>query len=701
MRGFIGGLILGTGVVAAGLVMVSLTSPPQRPIVSVDAPQPAAGPDETGGADSFGLPANVVDADLVELAPTAPETADTGADDLSALSSDDTQPSQMPRVGGATSDLTQPGQAVATAGIDAGQDIPVSPGAPGAAPAPPDAGAGPVIAENTARPEVQDLPRSGIGGSAPVAEDAPQVSVGTDPAHYQGDAQALTVPMPETQPSVGAPALRPAAPEVASTGSGLDSGPPTEESTPEIAVGSDSVPQTGDPQMVTAPSDETRPMMVSTSAQPVLVDGSGSGLATTPTEDAPVDEIAALADPARDGLVPGVVTGQSQAGTLPDADATSAVVPVPETSGPSPSVTPRAATESGVMPTPDVEPRAPREPSVAQSPAAPQNPSIQENPTPVLQAEPEQTEPVPTETVSTEPVPAEPVPAEPAATEPDPETPDQGGVKIAALPQAGNDTAPLRPTIGTRVVPLTERNKPATAPAEPAAQSDPGPNADGPAIEAFAAAFENPDDLPMMAIVLIDDAASIGVEALRDFPYPLTFAVDPSLPDAAARMAAHRKAGFEVVVLIDLPQAASAQDAEVAMSVLLQAVPEAVAVLEGTKGGIQGNRGLSDQVTAIVGDAGMGLITQSKGLNTVSKLAARDGVPAAPVFRDFDGAGQSARVMRRFLDQAAFRAGQKGAVIMLGRIRPDTISALLLWGLQDRASRVALAPVSAALMQSQ
>ncbi|MFC6759564.1 divergent polysaccharide deacetylase family protein [Sulfitobacter porphyrae] len=53
-------------------------------------------------------------------------------------------------------------------------------------------------------------------------------------------------------------------------------------------------------------------------------------------------------------------------------------------------------------------------------------------------------------------------------------------------------------------------------------------------------------------------------------------------------------------------------------------------------------------------------------------------------------------MIRRFLDQAAFKAGQEGAVIMLG-LRPDTISALLLWGLQDRANSVALVPVSAVL----
>ena len=34
---------------------------------------------------------------------------------------------------------------------------------------------------------------------------------------------------------------------------------------------------------------------------------------------------------------------------------------------------------------------------------------------------------------------------------------------------------------------------------------------------------------------------------------------------------------------------------------------------------------------------------------------------------------------------------------MVGRLRGETVSALLLWGLQDRAGSVALAPVSAIL----
>jgi len=260
--------------------------------------------------------------------------------------------------------------------------------------------------------------------------------------------------------------------------------------------------------------------------------------------------------------------------------------------------------------------------------------------------------------------------------------------RIAALPQIGGAEEGAAPRVGTPVVPLTERD---SAVAEAPAEGGPRP------IEAYAATFDNPEDKPLMSIVLIDDAEGLGSEALRDFPYPLTFALDPADPQAAEKMARHRAAGVEVMLIADLPAAASAQDAEVSMAVWLKALPETVGILEGTGTGIQGNRALSDQVTAIVGGSGRGLLTQDNGLNTVQKLAARDGVPSAVVFRDFDGAGQSPTVMRRFLDQAAFRAGQVGAVVMLGRLRPDTISALLLWGLQDRASRVALAPVSAVL----
>jgi len=221
-------------------------------------------------------------------------------------------------------------------------------------------------------------------------------------------------------------------------------------------------------------------------------------------------------------------------------------------------------------------------------------------------------------------------------------------------------------------------------------------------VEKYAQAFSNVEGKPLMGIVLIDDgrdptAGAPGLAALRSFPYTLSFAVDSSLPDAAERAALYRAEGFEVLAMIDMPQGALASDVETTLGATLSQMPEVVGVLEGAGEGLQASREVADQVTAILAQSGHGLLTQDKGLNTMPKLALKQGVPADPVFRDFDSEGQTATVIRRFLDQAAFKAGQEGAVVMLGRLRPDTISALLLWGLQDRAGKVALAPISAIL----
>ena len=218
-------------------------------------------------------------------------------------------------------------------------------------------------------------------------------------------------------------------------------------------------------------------------------------------------------------------------------------------------------------------------------------------------------------------------------------------------------------------------------------------------LQRFAVPVDEVADKPLMAIVLIDDGATpMGLEALESFPYPITFAVDTGWAGAQEAMRTYRDAGFEVMALANLPTGAQPQDAEVTLSSALAVVPEAVAVLEGDSGGLQENREVSDQVARILADSGHGLVLYPQGLNTGQAIAARAGVKAATLFRDFDSKGQTATVMRRFLDQAAFKAGQEGAVIMLGRLRAETISALLIWGLQDRASRVAFVPVSHVLL---
>jgi len=220
------------------------------------------------------------------------------------------------------------------------------------------------------------------------------------------------------------------------------------------------------------------------------------------------------------------------------------------------------------------------------------------------------------------------------------------------------------------------------------------------AIIANAADFDNSGGKPLMAIVLIDEGTSpVMLQALNTFPYPLSFAVDASAPDAAARMTRYRDAGFEVLAIADLPEGADARDTETVMQTVFDAVPEAVGILEGTRGGLQISRAASEQLAPILLERGHGLVLFPKGLETAPKLIAREGVPTGTIFRDIDSQDQSAATIRRVLDQAAFKAARdEGGVILLGRLRADTISALLLWGLQDRASSVALAPVSAVLL---
>jgi polysaccharide deacetylase 2 family uncharacterized protein YibQ len=264
--------------------------------------------------------------------------------------------------------------------------------------------------------------------------------------------------------------------------------------------------------------------------------------------------------------------------------------------------------------------------------------------------------------------------------------------------------------------PAVEQNRLPSIAAEPDPEPAPGSQDDGPEapgagdaaaqpgatpLQRNAAAVEVPAEAPRMAVVLIDDGAGpLGPEALESFPFPVTFALSPSHPDPGAAAAAYRALGFEVMVVGALPEGATPSDVEVALGGALNAVPQAVGVLEDPTGSLQADRAVAAQVTEVLLASGHGLVTMPRGLNTAQKLARKSGVPAAVAFRDFDGEGQGPGVIRRIFDQAAFRARQDGAVVMLGRLRADTVSALVLWGLQDRAARIALVPVSLVLRES-
>ena len=213
-------------------------------------------------------------------------------------------------------------------------------------------------------------------------------------------------------------------------------------------------------------------------------------------------------------------------------------------------------------------------------------------------------------------------------------------------------------------------------------------------------AGEAEDNRPLMAIVLIDTGEfNIGPEALASFPYPITFAIDPLREDAIEAADKYAAKGFELLLTADLPQNGDASLPELAIKPTLESFEGITGVLEGTDGGLQGNMALAEGMLNMIESTDYGLVLRAKGLNATQQQANGRNLPVDTVFRDFDGAGQNASVIRRFLDQAAFKARQEGSVIMVGRLRPATISALLLWGLQDRATSVRLTPISEVLAQ--
>ena len=437
---------------------------------------------------------------------------------------------------------------------------------------------------------------------------------------------------------------------------------------------------------------------------------------------------------------------------MPEQDSLAALDPdtqtsasLPETGGAEGLSTPAAAegqtptsprAEEPVLPNPQAmapdAPQAADELSISTEPAQPPAPDVAgiegafDAPQGMAAPEVEEADPItlPAEEVAVEEETPEPLPEETGVAEAEPagkaEVPEPAVEAEASAPvqepeaettsEPEETVAASRPAIGTPAATLADRNSGVVI-NRPGADiatdgdaeiviEDPRP------VVVNSIASEQVEGKPLMSVVLIDDGTSVtagsaGLAALRSFPYPLSFAVDSGLPNAAERVEIYRDAGFEVLAMVDLPQGAQPSDAETAFAATLDRIGPVVAVLEGTESGFQGSRALTDQVTDILAQSGHGLVTQDKGLNTMPKLARKAGVPADPVFRDFDSKDQTARVIRRFLDQAAFRAGQEGAVIMLGRLRPDTVSALLLWGLQDRINDVALVPISAVLLREE
>jgi len=208
-----------------------------------------------------------------------------------------------------------------------------------------------------------------------------------------------------------------------------------------------------------------------------------------------------------------------------------------------------------------------------------------------------------------------------------------------------------------------------------------------------------PEGKPLF-VILLHDVGSAGMsrEELAKLPFPVSFVVDPLATDAKDASATYRAAGQEVLTLANgIPDGATAMDLETTFGTLTQILPESVAVIDQDIGGFQDKRPLATLVLPVILGEGRGLVTYDRGLNAADQIARREGVPAAVIFRRLDGEGESKQTIRRYLDRAAFKAAQEGAVVVIGDTRADTVAAILEWTVEGRAATVTLAPVTAVM----
>lgn len=493
-------------------------------------------------------------------------------------------------------------------------------------------------------------------------------------------------PMPGTPVAANMPA--PAEPPAAELSAVSQAEPAVSEQAPEPVATETAASGTEAP--ATAPKT-TAAETETAAAQDSLDVPSGSEFNRPPAEinaELPGQSAA----PAQES-VPAVV-GATDVPAPPAADTASAGLPEPSLEGPAAPSAP-VAEDSAPQLALATAPAAPGASPDLAAPAGETSPEAAELPPP-----PPLT---PEEEALARTAPAAEAPAEEGAALPRVISPGQDGTEAgtAKVETTGEATLPEKPKTGFETeVPGVKVGALPQIGVEPKADEETDmAAAPETALTRNAVSFSNPEGKPAFAIILIDDGSpTLDRAALAALPIPVTFALDPMLPDIGKVAETYRKGGHEVVMLATgIPKGATASDLEVTFAAHDAALPQAVAVLDLPEGGFQSDRKLAADVVGIVGAGGRGILTYDAGLDSAAQVASRDQVPSARIFRKLDAEGESASTIRRYLDRAAFKAAQEGAVTVIGSARPETVATILSWTVEGRASQVALAPVSAVL----
>ena len=556
---------------------------------------------------------------------------------------------------------------------------------------------------------------AGVLGVASVVGPPP---IGNEPPPPpQTDTQGVT----QTDTEDSGPAIDP-----------LDAGPETAPlaGTPEAPAGEDA-PEASSPLEMPETSDVADLPDAPDSGEAAAMPDSPSD-ATDLAQVDPPDAPPADEDPVvgTDVLDPPEAADAPDLGSAPAGDA--APEALAEVDGDAPSSQPSALeTPEGedlafAAPAPETEPQVGAAPDSPEAPGAEQAADTPQPP----ESEPETAEPPGLEQPDDEPAPSadtaepEPLPAAEPTEDPDEaivvdivEDPaEEAPIDIAPGAEEGEVTAEDAPveesadepqeegSTGTRFALSSETGSSlpgqqvgsvidTDAAAEAEAATDTALTTYGAGVPA--------DGRPLVSVLLIDDGSiPNAIEVLNTLPMQVTVAIDPESANASEAAAAYRAVGIEVAIISPIPPRATAQDVSVAFDAAFALVPEAALIVDLGGGGLAGISP-TDHAMEIFAERGLGFATVSRGLNAAVRAANEAGVPAGVFSRDLDSEDQDARVIRRFLERAVFQARQGEDVALIARLRPDTVSALILWATASQLDAVQVAPMSTMLLKAE
>lgn len=319
-------------------------------------------------------------------------------------------------------------------------------------------------------------------------------------------------------------------------------------------------------------------------------------------------------------------------------------------------------------------------------------------------------------------------PAAPATQAPVPEGPALSAPAIADSAGAGlpgaTDSSPSRtPSAPQRVAvaaPSTDGGasldtQSASVPEiggaelETSTESDLGPVPDlveGDALADNSLPFQLDGSRPIMSIILIDEGGNTDLRAgLAALTAPITFGVTADIDEAADVAAQYRNSGFELVAVMPetgpLALQSDSEESDVAdvLARVFDAVPQAATLLDPIDSPLPQNRRMAGALLETLKLTGHGLLThRGNGLNNIPIIADQEGVPSELIYRVIDEVSGSANIALA-LERAVLDASRGGSVIVVGRVRQETVTTLFSWLLGSGAKEVSIAPVSAILQR--